>query len=578
MMQIGREHDPRRAGARESPGGLSTRVSRTRYSVLELPKRHRAWILWRPFLIIMPRIWIHIGRKFCVSESVLMRVSFSLSVVLASCVFVGSTCFAQQPPSPLKAAFAERDITPDIGMERPGGYGKGFHKVFHDPCKVRVAVFDDGRKRIAIVSVDALLIRRILVQSARKRIHEKTEIEPGAILIHATHSHSSGPTGMIYPGEYDHASPLVQQLAYRDSSNADLEYVRDVEDKIVDAVVEADAKRGTCTYNIGSGHEDKVAFNRRFFMANGITQTHPRPGNPGILGLAGPTDPEVGVLGVWNKENQLVGCIVNFSCHATASAPGISANFIYYVEEILRGVFGEQVVLVYLAGASGDVTQVDNMTKFARRGAEDSSRFVGGSVGAEAVKVLLREPKGDRAQIDFASKILKIKRRPPSPERVKSCLELVAKQPQDVGRTVWTFAKEIVLLDARLQKEPIADVEVQAVQLGPAVFLTDPAEFFCQFGLDIKAGSPFPFSFPVSLANGCVGYVPTEEAFGARGGGYETRLTSYSNLEITAGSQMVDAAIELSKRMTPGEAPQRPPAAPFKANAWAYGSVPPELD
>ena len=148
----------------------------------------------------------------------------------------------------------------------------------------------------------------------------------------------------------------------------------------------------------------------------------------------------------------------------------------------------------------------------------------------------------------------------------------------EVGRTAWTFAKEILLLDARLKKEPVAEVEVQAVQIGPAILLTDPAEFFCQLGLDIKQGSPFPFTFPVSLANGCVGYVPTEEAFGRRGGGYETRLTSYSNLQITAGTEMVDAAVRLAKSMVPGEIPTRAAAPPFQKNAWEYGAVPPELD
>ena len=485
---------------------------------------------------------------------------------------------ADPPKSELKAGFSERDITPEIGMERPGGYGKSYHRALHDPCKVRAAVFDDGTDRVAVVSVDALLVRRGLVQAARDRIYDDTGISHDAILIHATHSHSSGPTGMIYPGEYDYASQQIQDLAYNKSSNANLGYVKHVEDQIVDAVVAANHSRSISTISFGIGHEDKVAFNRRFHMSSGITQTHPRPGNPEILRPAGPTDPEVGVIGVWDENENLSGCIVNFSCHATTSPPGISANYIYFVEKVLRGTFGEDCVLVFLAGASGDVTQVENVTPYKPRTSVESARFVGGCVGAEAVKVLLREPRTDSVEVAFDSTILRIPRREPSKARVAKCEEIVAQKPTDVGAAVWTFAKEILILNARIQEHPVADAEVQAIQIGPAILLTDPAEFFVQLGLDIKDGSQFPLTFPVSLANGCVGYVPTEEAFSDNGGGYETRLTSYSNLEITAGPQLVDAAIKLSKRFKPAKVPTRGPAPEYKNNAWTYGAVPPELD
>ena len=475
-----------------------------------------------------------------------------------------------------KAGFAERDITPAVGMEVPGNYMKVFHKKLHDPCKVRAAVLDDGQLRVALVGVDALMLPRQLVEAARGDIQRQCGIAANAVLIGASHSHSSGPTGMVQPGQYDHASALVRSLAYQHSSCADAGYLDRVRREIVAAVCLANSNAVPARCGVGAGKEDKVAFNRRFQMKNGLTFTHPGKGNPDIAAVAGPTDPTVSVLGAWDLEGNLLGCVVNFACHATTNPDGISANWIHDMERVIQGAFGPQTGVVFLQGDCGDVTQVDNLSSFAERPGESSSRFVGGRVGAEAVKVLLSVQPGDLGPLAVQSKMLRLKRRVPDPERVRQCTELAQKSPPPSGQTDWIFAKEIVLLNALLEREPVVEVEIQAIQVGPAVFLANPGETFCQFGLDLRAKSPFPFTFPVELANGCVGYIPTEAAFGEHGGGYETRLTSYSNLEPDAGRLMTNAALELANQLKPGAAPAPPKAPPFKA-PWSYGNVPPEL-
>lgn len=483
------------------------------------------------------------------------------------------------PPTGLKAGFAERDITPDIGMEAPGSYGKNYHRSFHDPCKVRALVLDDGKQRVALVGVDLLFVTRQLVTEARAEIQKRCGIKPEAVLIGASHSHSSGPIGMSEPGGFDHASPLVKQLATEKSVVSNPGYTQLLSRQIIEAVVGADAAREDARLAVGYGHEDKVSFNRRFRMKSGRTFSHPGVGNPDILEPAGPIDPQVGVVGVWDLRGGLLGCLVNFSCHATTNPGGISANWIWALERALRRATGEAALpVVFLQGACGDVTQVDNLATVQNPGAEEWCELVGGRVGAEAYKTLLLIRRGASRDIglDVRQRVWNIKRRAPAPEKVKRALELVQKDPKEPGDTEWTFAKETVLLDALIQTRPEVEVEVQAVQVGPLVLVSNPAEYFVQYGLDIKKGSHFPFTFPVELANGCVGYVPTEEAFSASGGGYETRLTSYSNLEITAGRQLAQVGIELANQMTPGAVTLPPPAPPYRA-PWSYGNVPPEV-
>jgi len=478
----------------------------------------------------------------------------------------------------VKAGFAERDITPEIGMEVPGGYGKSVSKKIHDPCKVRACVFDDGQHRVALVGLDAIGEPRSLVLAARAKITERCGIPPEAVMIGASHSHSSGPIGMIEPEDFEGASDLVKDLAFNKSTCANPAYVAKVIDAIVDAVVAANDARAEGTASFGVGHEDTVAFNRRIRMKNGLSYSHPGKGNPDNLDFAGPTDPDVGVIGFWNPEGKLVGCVVNFSCHATANGPWITANWIYYMERVIQGFYGPETKVVFLQGACGDVTQVNNLDLHANPDGDAWSQMVGGRVGAEAVKVLvgMSLTRVANVPVDFRQKVWQIPRRVPDPERVKAAYELAPKDPKD-GGSDWVWAKETVLLDALIAKTPKVEVEVQAIQVGPVVCISDPAEYFCQYGLALKTGSGFPMTFPVELANGDVGYVPTLEAFGPNGGGYETRLTGYSNLEITAGDQFRDAGLRLAHQLDAAPLPEGPLAPPFKGSGWTYGNQPPQL-
>ncbi len=477
-----------------------------------------------------------------------------------------------------KAGFAERDISPTLGQEQPGGYGKAFHQSFHDACKARAAVFDDGKKIVVLVGLDALGIDRRSATRIRNRIFARTKIPGSGVLIGASHSHSSGPVGMVMPGDYDHSTPFIQDLAYNLSSTADLKYLEKMETGVVEAVEEAFNKRIHAFAGMGKGLENQVAFNRRFFMKGGMTMTHPGQNNPEIAGPAGPVDPEVGVIGVWSKEGKFLGCVVNFSCHATTNPGGISANYVYYLEKVIQGYYGKDKPVVFLNGNSGDVTQVDNRNPLTNRKPEAWAEFVGGRIGAEAFKQLISMEKGADLQVDYQTRVVEMKRRLPSKPHIQKSMGILQGVRQKTDPTEWAFAKETVLLDALIQKFPVAEVEIQAIQVGPAVFISNPAEFFCAFGLDLKQKSGFPLTFPVSLANGCVGYVPTIESFGPRGGGYETRLTSYSNLELGSGEEMVKIGVELAHKMKAGRIPAFAQAAAFKGLPWSYGSVPPEKD
>lgn len=457
----------------------------------------------------------------------------------------------------MKIGFASADVTPSIGMEQPGGFSKAYHRSIHDPCCAKAVVIEAEGQCVALVGLDTLSVKKSIVAKARALITEKTQIPGANVMVGASHSHASGPIVGALPGDFAHASDpeFCEKLAQESATSAHPQYLDHVARQIATAVIEAHNKREEARLSVGRGHEDTVAFNRRFWMKDGTQATHPGKGNPDIVKPAGPVDPEVGVLGAWRLDGSFLGCVVNFTCHGTTGNGGASADWIYWLRQTITGGMGGGEV-VFLNGACGDVTQVNNLSLQESEFGAKWSRRVGQKVGAEALKVLSMAEPADLAPLASAQKILTIPCRTVSEERFQGAIEFWNSAAPE-GWDKW-WAREEILLHEKLKAEPVATCEVQAIQVGPVVFVSNPGEYFCQFGLNIKQRSPFPYTWVVELANGSVGYVPTPEAMGPQGGGYEPRLCCSSCLIPEAGQMIEDASVELANALTPGAAPVMP--------------------
>jgi len=453
----------------------------------------------------------------------------------------------------MRVGFAQSDITPPVGAVIPGDFRKRTATGVHDPLHATACVISDGETAVAIVSVDAISVKRSLVESARKLAQSRCGIPAQNILIAATHTHSGGPTANVFECE------------------ADENYCDFVAEKIAEAIVKAWEGGSEAQFGVGVGHETRIAFNRRFVMRDGRHQTHPGKGNPDIVRPAGPTDPDVGVMAFKGESGKVLGFIVNFACHCTVmGGTEFSADYPFYLTEVLKKEFGEQCLTVFLQGASGDVTQVANTLLREPEFGEKWAWRIGTRLGGEVVKTFALMDFANSVPLQVASsKVRLVRRRVPENLLEEAKRVLSDDGAPDVERI---YAREVLLLAEEAREQPFVEAEVQVIAIGRCAIVTIPGELFCQFGLDIKRASPFPTTFVATCANGMVGYLPTPEAF--KGGGYEVRLARSSQLMPDAGNQLVGEALKLLQSLWLPPAPSSPQV---RTPPWNVGASPPEL-
>jgi len=105
------------------------------------------------------------------------------------------------------------------------------------------------------------------------------------------------------------------------------------------------------------------------------------------------------------------------------------------------------------------------------------------------------------------------------------------------------YAQETLLLD---QMPPELSHPVMALRVGKLGIFGIPGEAFVQYGLDVKAKSPFEYTMAIELANGYSTYLASDMALAQAGeddNSYDTHMARSSCATPGTQAAFVDAAL-----------------------------------
>jgi hypothetical protein len=451
------------------------------------------------------------------------------------------------PDKQLLAGAATAVITPTLGVSLCGSMLDRSAANIHDDLHARSVVLDNGETKLALVVLDLIAARKEWLSEIKHQIHSFTGIPLAQILISCTHTHS-GPTPV----------PIFQ-------SNVETDYLKWTAPRVADSVRVAMQRSQPARIGWGLGREDRVIFNRRYFMKPGTKLPSPFPGiedkvkmnpgelNPAIDKPAGPVDPDVAVLAVQKAENadgQPLALYASYGLHYVGGMPGtdISADYFGAVADILHALTGgprrdaRQPFVAALANACfGDINNID-VTRKLRQPYPYHQMEAVAQIVARAIFETWRTIKyRDWVPLAAREKTIELGVRKPSTAEMQAAKEVLERAPQGPLRLLpEIYARETVQL---AQWPDRFKTLVQAFRIGDLGLCALPGEPFCQTGLDIKAHSPFKPTMLVGMANDYAGYLPTEEQHAL--GGYETWRAKSSFLEVKAATGIQATAQEL---------------------------------
>jgi hypothetical protein len=436
-----------------------------------------------------------------------------LSTYILLCILLsGSSVVAQ-----IRAGVGKTNITPSLGTPMRGYYIERLASTVHDDLYARAMVLQDETNTLVLVVADLIDVAPYGFPTARERIREELNIPMENIIISATHTH----TGPSFSQEYE-------------------EFIAG---KIVDAVKIAVSNLQEVVVKSGAGKAEDISFHRRFMMKDGTVKFNPGRQNPDIVEPMGPVDPGVGIIYLETAEGKPLAVLVNFALHLdTIGGTEISADFPYFMGEILKKVLGNDLMVFFGFGTCGNVNHIDVQEPENTKGYERAQR-IGYALAAAVIREIpvLEEQKMNKLVSESETIYLKIPEY--SEKEIEEATINAKKESDEIASTPEIREAMKILRVHNMNNKPI-EAEILTFGIGNASIVALPGEIFVELGLAIKENSPFKHTLVLTLANNSIGYIPDKEAF--KYGAYEVEVSMIAEGE---GEKLVESSVNQLEKM-----------------------------
>ncbi|MDP6358171.1 MAG: neutral/alkaline non-lysosomal ceramidase N-terminal domain-containing protein [Planctomycetota bacterium] len=470
-----------------------------------------------------------------------------------------------EPPRTLYAGAGRAVITPPVGIQMMGYvFQECVAESIERELMATALVLSDGRTKAALIACDVLFIQNPHADRMRERIGEKLGIPASHVLLNTSHTH----LGPMMPG-WRADNPQQTQMQQR--------YLDTLEESLVGVAAMADSRLQPARIGAAKGSAP-LGINRRERLEDGRVVIGENPD--------GPVDNEVGIIRVDDLNGKSIAVVMKAAAHTVSlgpKTPMLSPDYVGPAREIVESATG--AVALFLQGAAGNVNPSCGIGNGGPEQYDDRHRL-GSMLAGEALKTWAQirthhgrgprrilqsvaavsvwdyepAPEASIMHLDVAERRLSLALSP-LPDRAAAERNLQDFQEQfDRARAAERIGDmhcaqrqldwSQCVMDALDSGEnpPKRELVFWAMRINDIGIVAVSGEPFAELGLEVKSRSPLAHTFFLGYSNGCLGYLPTPQAFEEGGMAVNESTRNYllpSRLTPEWGPAIVETSLKL---------------------------------